>query len=458
MDNDPKQFLPVHLILEASDYAAIKTAEPPRVGQLGEPVAERTKFGWTIMSSGKELDHSKMLLTQTSHTDYEDLCRLDILGLEDRPEHDQQTVHAEFREQLIRDPEGWYETGLLWKKNHPPLPSNKEGSLLRLDRLYNKLEKMEVTREYNKVIEQQKEEGIVELDDEHPKSKEFYLPYKPVVRTGAESTKLRVVYDGSARETPQSPSLNECLYAGPPLQNKLWNVLTRMRFHPVALSGDLKQAFLQVRIKKEERDSLRFFWKPTEHSLTETLRFTRALFGLTCLPFPLAAVVEHHLDSWEAREPELVADIRRSLYVDDLLSGKPTVASAMELKEGAIKIFEDAKFTLHKWHSNEPELEDNELKPECEKSEVKQERDMNQVEAEPDQTFAKQQLTRFNQSQSSLLGLTWNKQEDEISVVIPKMETSVTKRELLRNLARIYDPLGLVSPVTLKGKHIYREA
>ena len=299
MDNDPKPFLPVHLILEASDYAAIKTAEPPRVGQLGEPVAERTKFGWTIMSSGKELDHSKMLLTQTSHTDYENLCRLDILGLEDRPEHDQQTVHAEFREQLIRDPEGWYETGLLWKKNHPPLPSNKEGSLLRLDRLYNKLEKMEVTREYNKVIEQQKEEGIVELDDEHPKSKEFYLPYKPVVRTGAESTKLRVVYDGSARETPQSPSLNECLYAGPPLQNKLWNVLTRMRFHPVALSGDLKQAFLQVRIKKEERDSLRFFWKPTEHSLTETLRFTRALFGLTCLPFPLAAVVEHHLDSWE---------------------------------------------------------------------------------------------------------------------------------------------------------------
>ncbi|CAB4015290.1 Hypothetical predicted protein [Paramuricea clavata] len=97
-------------------------------------------------------------------------------------------------------------------------------------------------------------------------------------------------------------------------------------------------------------------------------------------------------------------------------------------------------------------------KTECEKSEVKPERDLNEVEVEPDQTFAKQQLTRFNQSQSSLLGLTWNKQEDEISIVIPKMETSVTKRELLRNLVRIYDPLGLVPPVTLKGKHIYHEA
>ena len=457
VDNDPKPFLPVHLILGASDYVAIKTAEPARVGELGEPVAEKTKFEWTLMSPGKELDHSKMLLTKTSYTDYEELCRLNVLGLEDRAEHDQETVHVEFREQLVRDPNGWYETGLLWKKSHPPLPSNRQGSLRRLDRLYTRLNKMGVTRKYNKVIEQQKEEGIVELACAPPVSK-FYLPHKPVVHVGAESTKLRVVYDGSAKENPQFPSLNDCLYAGPSLQNKLWNVLTRMRFHPVALSGDLKQAFLQIRIKKEERDSLRFHWKTTEHSLPEVLRFTRALFGLTCSPFLLAAVVDHHLQSWEVKEPEKVAEIRRSLYVDDLISGKPTVASAVELKKSAIKIFDDATSTLHKWHSNEPSLEDDQLKPECEQSEVKSDSDGNQVEPQAQQTFAKTQLSKFNQSQTSLLGLSWDKQADEISVVIPKMATSVTKRELLRNLARIYDPLGLVSPVTVKGKHIYREA
>ena len=54
VDNDPKPFLPVHLILGANDYAAIKTAEPARVGELGEPVAEKTKFGWTLMSPAKE--------------------------------------------------------------------------------------------------------------------------------------------------------------------------------------------------------------------------------------------------------------------------------------------------------------------------------------------------------------------------------------------------------------------
>lgn len=95
-----------------------------------------------------------------------------------------------------------------------------------------------------------------------------------------ESTKLRLVYDASACANPSVPSSNDCLYAGPPLQNKLWNVLARMRFHPVALSGDIKQPFLQVRIKEEGRHSLRFHWKTKEQSQPETLRFTRALIWL----------------------------------------------------------------------------------------------------------------------------------------------------------------------------------
>ena len=64
-----------------------------------------------------------LLLAQANQTDYEQLCRrLDVLGLEDRPENDQETVYAEFREQLVRSQEGWYETGLPWKGNHPPPP------------------------------------------------------------------------------------------------------------------------------------------------------------------------------------------------------------------------------------------------------------------------------------------------------------------------------------------------
>ena len=147
--------------------------------------------------------------------------------------------------------------------------------------------------------------------------REFYIPHKPVVRETAESTKLRIVYDTSAKAFDGAPSLNDCLYAGPPLQNKLWGVLLRGRFNPVAITGDLQKAFLQVQVRECDRDAMRFHWRRDEHSPLETLRFTRALFGLTPSPFLLRGVIEAHLSNWEEREPEVVAKIRRELYVDD---------------------------------------------------------------------------------------------------------------------------------------------
>ena len=82
-----------------------------------------------------------MYLTRSSSTDYEELCSLDVLGLEDKPAGDQQAVYREFQEQLVRHPEGWYETGRLWKTGHPALPNNRNGSFRRLANLVKKLEK-----------------------------------------------------------------------------------------------------------------------------------------------------------------------------------------------------------------------------------------------------------------------------------------------------------------------------
>ena len=83
-DNDEKPELPVHLILGASVYARIKTETKPKIGQPSEPVAELTKFGWTILPPGKETDlTTKILLIQTVSSDYEQLCTLDVLGLKD---------------------------------------------------------------------------------------------------------------------------------------------------------------------------------------------------------------------------------------------------------------------------------------------------------------------------------------------------------------------------------------
>ena len=80
-DDDTKAELPVHIILRVSDYAKIKTENKPKIGRHGEPVAELTQFGWTIMSPGKKVDFSNMFLTQTAATDYEELMQTGCPGI-----------------------------------------------------------------------------------------------------------------------------------------------------------------------------------------------------------------------------------------------------------------------------------------------------------------------------------------------------------------------------------------
>ena len=442
-DPDTRAQIPIHLVLGVSDYAKIKTTAALKVGRPGEPVAEKTLLGWTVMSPGEERE-GPILLTQSTTLDYEQLGSLDVLGLADRNENDQKTVFNEFEEQLSRDQAGWYETTLPWRGNHPPLPTYEHGSKRRLEQLVRKLERNGQYSKYNEIIQEQLQQGVIELAPATEPEKAFYIPHKAVVRKQAETTKLRVVYDASAKETEAQPSLNDCLHPGPPLQNLLWDVLVRSRFYPVLLTGDLKQAFLQVRIKAQDRDSLRFHWKEPNSDAILVYRFTRALFGLTCSPFLLGGVLKHHLDAWEERYQEIVQRIREGLYVDDLITGGTTVSETQVQKEKTTEVFNDAVFTIHKWHSNAPELEPK-----------------SEPQPEPtDLTYAKGQLGGNEHPNGKLLGVPWDRIQDTISVTLTPDPASepATKRVILSKLARIYDPLGLASPITLAGKLIYRSA
>ena len=238
-ETDTKKILPIHVILGTNEYTKIKMAGYQRVGEIGEPIAEQTRFAWTIMSSGAEVDIENMFLTQTSVADYEELCRRNVLGLEDTLIGDQRVVHQEFLEQLKRSPEGWYETALPWKGNHPPLPDNKLGSLKRLATLLHRLKRNGKLEEYDAIIREQLEEGVVEEAEMPAKGKEFYIPHKAVIRENAATTKMRIVYDASARAKDTAPSLNECLETGPLLQIQIWRVLVRGRFHAVAIAEDI---------------------------------------------------------------------------------------------------------------------------------------------------------------------------------------------------------------------------
>ena len=227
------------MILGISDYTKIKTPERATIELPGEPIAELTKVGWYIVSPGKENDITNILFSQTSIHDY-------CLGVSKKQDKPDDHVHEKFREQLGRGPGGYYKTDLIGKENHPPIQNNETSSLGRLNNLIRNLNRSESLEAYDKVMQDKIREGIVEKVTESGKSidiqkneKEFYLPQRPVIRESAESTKLRIVYDASAKASKITVSLNECLETGPPLQNSLYNILVRSRMRPIILCGDI---------------------------------------------------------------------------------------------------------------------------------------------------------------------------------------------------------------------------
>eukprot|EP00794_Sanderia_malayensis_P008645 gene8645-biopygen6924 len=438
-DTDRKETLPIHVILGANNYSLIKTTTAPRIGELGQPVAEKTKFGWAIMSPGKNTSDATLMLATNPHEDYIRLCSLDVLGVEDKPEGDQLNVYEEFKEQLVQREDGRYETSLPWKPGHPNLPTNKKLALGRLNSLLRRLDKNpELFKAYDEIINNQLKEGIIEVAEEKVQGKEHYIPHKPVIREKAESTKVRIVYDASAKETQESAALNECLNVGPPLQRKIFDILIRVRFNPILLAGDIKQAFLQIFIREAERDALRFFWiQDIESKQPIIYRVTRVLFGLGPSPFLLGGTLEQHLEKFEIEYPETVRKINEGIFVDDINLVGESVEQVRDLKETSKEIFRKGGFELHKWHCNEPELDGE-----------------SSNDGEP--TYAKESLGT-KPSETKLLGVKWDKGKDTLSITFPESEEQPTKRVVLSTIGRIYDPIGIAAPALLTGKQIFRE-
>ena len=68
-------------------------------------------------------------------------------------------------------------------------------------------------------------------------------------------------------------------------------------------------------------------------------------------------MIQHHLSICKPYYPETVPEIKRGLYVDDLLSGEQTVRKVRKIKNTATEIFGKATLQLHKWNSYAREIE-----------------------------------------------------------------------------------------------------
>ena len=329
---------------------------------------------------------------------------------------------------------GRYNVRLPWNDNKQNLPTNFTLARKRLSNLQHTLKGKhpELIYKYNDQLLDQLKRGFIEqvLDPNIHQGVMQYMPQFPVFKE-SNTTAMRIVYDASAKTSSKALSLNDCLHTGPNLIQRLQNMLLAFRSHKIPLTADIEKAFLQIELNTQDRDATRFLWlKDVDKSANNpdnlvVYRFCRVLFGAAQSPYLLNATIQHHLtkqDDW------ISEDLQRSIYMDNVVTGTDTDTSSSR------NCFQKASMNLRQWTSSSPALN---------------------RQAHDDRVYAEPMV--------KLLGLNWNTKTDTLSLSLAKLikETNstekVSKRSVLSLSSKLYDPLGLVEPVTVKAKIMMQE-
>jgi hypothetical protein len=288
------------VLIGLDHYWNIVTGETIR-GASG-PIAVYTKLGWIL--SGPTSADSTSLMVHTLVTgvraiegksqleeQLKSFWDLESIGISDK----NTTIFEQFKDHITFDGIR-YEVTLPWRDDISLQSDNYELSLSRLRGLLKRMRRNpSLLDEYNKSITSQVENGIVEVVKDPTiviGKRVHYLPHHAVIRQDKQSTKLRVVFDASAKSN--GPSLNECLHSGPKFNQKIFEILVRFRVHHNAFIADVEKAFLMIGVHEFDCDVLHFLWvkHPQQEPLDiQVMCFKRVTFGVTASPFLLNATI-----------------------------------------------------------------------------------------------------------------------------------------------------------------------
>ena len=358
------------------------------------------------------------------------LWDLDNIGISST-ELDNSSKHVltAYEETVTYDPlNSQYIVQLPWNGNKDKLPSNYGMAMGRLRGLQKQFcNDPQYCRDYSTVIADQERRGFIERVDSDACGGPIHYLAHHGVKKDSPTTPIRVVYDCSAKTHDRSYSLNDCLHTGPSLVSDLAQILLRFRHGKFAWIADIEKAFLMLRLHTEDRDCTRFLW-PRDPMDPESgvviYRFAVVLFGATCSQFLLNATILRHIAD-AALQPELRQEIRRGLYIDNLQGSGNDERELLHKYWIVQNLFAKAHLNLREWATNSRLLHD-------------------QVVA--DGLAARDSTVKF-------LGLKWDVNQDSLSFSFqPVSHETWTKRHCLSLTAQLFDPLGLLLPVTIRAR------
>ncbi|XP_054706658.1 uncharacterized protein LOC129216470 [Uloborus diversus] len=355
---------PVDIIIGADVFLDLIEGEQIK-NKHNAPGALDSKLGWLLM--GKVSSYSPKSKSYTFHHDVNqelDLTLQKFWELDSIPNEDKDNLNSEeitceqfYENTTKRDISGKYTVKLPFKREID-LGESRTKAVSRFLSQEKKFEKDKILAErYKGFMQEYIALNHMELVPENEKlnSKSFYMPHHGVIREQSTTTKLRVVFDASAKSS-ENISLNDILHKGPKLQLDLSFVLMNFRTHSIALTADIEKMFRMITVSKEDCDFQRIIWRTDSTSEIKDYRLLTVTYGTACAPYLAVKTIQQLAADEQSLFPKAAEIVKTDFYMDDLLTGADSTSEARNIVLEMNELMKKGGFTLRKWLSNDPKV------------------------------------------------------------------------------------------------------
>ncbi|XP_063545736.1 uncharacterized protein LOC134753727 [Cydia strobilella] len=396
------------------DEVLLATALVKAESKTGE--YQCTTLGWILSGTdGSTSVHDTVTVLHTQVNEDDQLKRFWEIEAEPNVHSklltkEEQRCEDLFASTTVRTQEGRYVVKLPFRDDHTCKGNSREIAVKRLRSLERKLEKDKTLKaRYTEVIQEYEQLGhmILVTEPDHKKREAIYLPHHAVAREDKSTTKVRVVFDASCKYD-EGISLNDQLMTGPTLQPELRHLIMRWRRYPVCLVADIVKMYRMVRVANEDTDFQRIVWRENAEDEIKDYKLLTVTFGTASAPYLAVKALNQVACDHREQYPIAAPRVHQEFYMDDLMTGCQTEEEGLQLYREMKGLLNEGRFVLQKWASNKKELSKQINRREGENLGNKEEKSNLEIKTD--------NITK-------ILGLTWNRDDDEFqySVKLPPL-------------------------------------
>lgn len=272
-------------------------------------------------------------------------------------------------------------------------------------------------------------ETPIEPDQPH-----YFIPHHGI--SSEKTGKFRVVFDASA-VTSSGESLNDIQLLGERLQDNLADIILRFRVPRIALTADIKQMYRQILVDEAYRNYTLILWRPPGDQRIREYRLNTVTYGLKHSPHTAVRTLHKCADDGAAKHPLAASIVKSQFYMDDLSTGANTPREAIEIYHEIKALLSDGGFDLCKWTTNDAAVR----------------------KAIGDAASSNKPIEFISDDVHSVLGVVWRPPKDiiQFNITGPAAFKMLTKRVVTSEVAKLFDPTGLLAPYVIRGKILIRD-